>query len=138
MAKFYEPSVMTINPLIGVWIDNYVALLRFSRIDEAISNFYLFPVSGDFGRCVAGSQWTQIIKAVFQRYAEVEVTPKTVRASFISWLKGQNDARDMLKAAATAMRHTEDTHASSRYDVEANDRLVNAAVEHTTAFAKTF
>ena len=137
-AKFYGPSVTTINPLIGVWIDKYVALLRFDRVDEADSKYYLFPVSGDFGRCVAGSQWTQMIKAVFQRYAGVEVTPKTLRASFISWLKGQTDAPDVLKAAATAMRHKEDTQASSRYDVEANDRLVNAAVEYTTAFAKTF
>ena len=53
-AKFYGPSVTTINPLIGVWIDKYVALLRFDRVDEADLKYYLFPVSGDFGRCVAG------------------------------------------------------------------------------------
>ncbi len=119
-AKFYGPSVMTINPLIGVWINKYPALLRFDRVDEADSKYDLFPVSGDFGRCVAGSQWTQMMKAVFQCYAGVKVTPKTLRALFISWLKVQTDAPDVLKAAATAMRHKEDTHASSRYDVEAN------------------
>ena len=59
----------TINPLIGIWINKYVALLRFDRVDEADLKYYLFPVSGDFGRCVASSQWTQMIKAVFQRYA---------------------------------------------------------------------
>ena len=50
---------------------------------------------------------------------------------------GETDAPDVLKAAATAMRHKGNTQASSRYDDEANDRLVNAAVEYTTAFAKT-
>ena len=79
----------TINPLIGVWIDKYVALLRFDRVDEADSKYYLFPVSGDFGRCVAGLQWIQMIKAVFQRYAGVEVMPKTLPALFISWLEGR-------------------------------------------------
>ncbi len=64
--------------------------------------------------------------------------PKTLCAFFISWLKGQTDAPDVLKAAATAMRHKEDTQASSRCDVEAHDRLVNAAVEYAMAFAKTF
>ena len=83
-AKFYGPNVTTINPLIGLWIDKYVALLRFDRVDEAGSKYYLFPVSGDFGRCVAGSHWTQMIKAVFQRYAGVKVTSTTLRASFIS------------------------------------------------------
>ncbi len=36
-AKFYGPSVTTINPLIGVSIEKYVALLRFDRVDYANS-----------------------------------------------------------------------------------------------------
>ena len=116
-AKFYGPSVTTINPLIAVWLSAYLGLLAFDRPDEE-STFYLFPVGNDFSRCVAGSQWTQLVKACFKRWSGVEVTPKTLRASFICWLKSETDAPEVLKSAATAMRHKEETQASSRYDVE--------------------
>jgi hypothetical protein len=116
-AKFYGPSVTTINPLIAVWLSAYLGLLAFDRPEEE-STFYLFPVGNDFSRCVAGSQWTQMVKACFKRWSGVEVTPKTLRASFICWLKSETDAPEVLKSAATAMRHKEETQASSRYDVE--------------------
>ena len=119
-ATFYGPSVTTINPLIAVWLSAYLGLLAFDRPGEesTFETFYLFPVGNDFSRCIAGSAWTQLVKACFKRWSGVEVTPKTLRASFICWLKSETDAPEVLKSAATAMRHKEETQASSRYDVE--------------------
>ena len=100
--------------------------------------FYLFPVSNDFSRAVSASQWGSQIKAMFKRWSGIEVTPKSLRSSYICWLKGATDAPEILQAAAKAMRHTDDTQASDRYDVEGNDRLVAASTSFTLAYASKF
>ena len=117
-ARFYGPSKTTINELIAPWITKYLELIEFDRVDEN-PLFYLFPVSNDFSRAVSASQWGSQIKAMFKRWSGIEVTPKSLRSSYICWLKGATDAPDILQAAAKAMRHTDDTQASDRYDVEA-------------------
>jgi integrase len=116
-AKFYGPSVTTINDLVGHWLSKYIELITLDRMGDG-EVYYLFPVGNDFSRCVASSQWTAMVKATFKRWAGIEVPPKMLRASFISWLKGRTDAPEVLKAAAVAQRHLEETQGSSRYDVE--------------------
>ena len=117
-ARFYGPSKTTINELIDPWITKYLELIEFDRVDEN-PLFYLFPVSNDFSRAVSASQWGSQIKAMFKRWSGKEVTPKSLRSSYICWLKGATDAPEILQAGAKAMRHPDDTQASDRYDVEA-------------------
>ena len=136
-ARFYGPSKTTINELIAPWITKYLELIEFDRVDEN-PLFYLFPVSNDFSRAVSASQWGSQIKAMFKRWSGIEVTPKSLRSSYICWLKGATDAPEILQAAAKAMRHTDDTQASDRYDVEGNDRLVAASTSFTLAYASKF
>jgi len=136
-ARFYGPSKTTINELIAPWITKYLELIEFDRVDEN-PLFYLFPVSNDFSRAVSASQWGSQIKSMFKRWSGIEVTPKSLRSSYICWLKGATDAPEILQAAAKAMRHTDDTQASDRYDVEGNDRLVAASTSFTLAYASKF
>ena len=53
-------------------------------------------------RCVVSSQWTSQVKAIFKKYAGIETTPKTLRASYITWLKNQTDAPEILKVHRSA------------------------------------
>ena len=115
-ARFYGPSKTSISLLICPWITKYIeALTTFDKVDDN-PVFYIFPVGSDFSRCVTSSAWSSLVKSIFKRYTGKETCPKTLRASYICWLKAQTDCPSILKAAATAMRHKEETQGSDRYD----------------------
>ena len=61
----------------------------------------MFPVGNDFTRPVSSSQWTSLVKAIFKRHAGTATCPKTLRASYVCWLKSKTDCPDILKAAAS-------------------------------------
>ena len=84
---------------------------------------YLFHPTNDTTRCLPSSQWTAVVKAVLKKHAGKATPPKTLRASFITWLRDSTDAPEVLKAAAKAMRHKEATQQSDRYDKASHDRL---------------
>ena len=61
-----------------------------------------------------------------------------LRASFITHLRSSDAAPEVLKSAARAQRHQEETQASDLYDVKVHMRLVKASVrgwrcQHDTA-----
>ena len=52
---------------------------------------YLFhAVTSGVERVVEASQWTTFIKKVTLKYAAVELTPKTLRSIFITWLRASD------------------------------------------------
>ena len=131
-AKFYGATRTTISSLIGPWLTRYIALRPLTNGD------YLFHPLTDPSRAVSPAQWCALVKACFQRHTGVPVSPKQMRAAFVTFLKGQTDAPGVLQAAATAMRHSTSMQGSDRYDVARNDRLVAAAVELCEQYATDF
>ena len=53
---------------------------------------YLFHPTNDTTRCLPSSQWTAVVKAAFKKHAGKATPPKTLRASFITWLRDSTDA----------------------------------------------
>ena len=84
------------------------------------------------------SSWSQWVGRLFKRHAGVAICPKTLRSSFITWLRSSTDAPEVLRSAAHAMKHSEARQASSDYDQESDDRLVAAAYKFNLAFAAGF
>ena len=60
------------------------------------------------------SAWTGWVKRLFKRHHGVEIAPKTLRAVFITWLRDQTSAPEILKSAAHAMKHSEARQGSAR------------------------
>ena len=117
-------------------LDRYAIALELEIGGE---NAYLFhPPHGSNDRPMESAAWTGWVKRLFKRHHGEEVAPKTLRSSFITWLRGQDAAPQILKSAAHAMKHSEARQASSDYDQESDDRLVKAAYEFNLTFAAGF
>ena len=84
------------------------------------------------------SAWTGWVKRLFKRHHGSEVTPKTLRSVFITWLRDSTNAPDVLKSAAHAMKHSEQRQASKDYDQEADDRLVKAAYDFNLSYCANY
>ena len=54
------------------------------------------------------------IRAAFLKHAGKATPPKTLRASFVTWIRDEEAAPEVLKAAAKAMRHKIETADSDR------------------------
>jgi hypothetical protein len=84
---------------------------------------YLFhPPQSGFDRPMESSAWTGWVKRLFKRHHGQEIAPKTLRSVFITWLRDNTAAPEILKSAAHAMKHSEARQASSDYDQESDDR----------------
>ena len=79
--------------------------------------------------------WSGWVKRLFKRHHGEEIAPKTLRSVFITWLRDQTTAPDILKSAAHAMKHSEQRQGSADYDQESDDRLVKAAYDFNLQFA---
>ena len=62
------------------------------------------------------SAWSQHAKSVIKRWTGVAAPPKTMRASFITYMKDHTDCPKILAAAARAMKHKGETQGSDHYD----------------------
>ena len=82
--------------------------------------------------------WSGWVKRLFKRHHGEEIAPKTLRSVFITWLRDQTTAPDILKSAAHAMKHSEQRQGSADYDQESDDRLVKAAYEFNLTYASGF
>jgi hypothetical protein len=45
------------------------------------------------------NNWSQWVGRLFQRHAGVAIAPKTLRSIFITWLRSNTDAPEILKSA---------------------------------------
>ena len=133
-AGVFGPSKTTMSAAVGRRIDNYLDLHE----PELRAGDYLFHQKRQRARPHSSSQWTRLVKACFQRHANVPLAPKDLRASFVTFLRSNNHSDDTLRAAALAMRHSSRTQESAAYNKGRNDRLVAAAVRAAEAYAQTF
>ena len=70
---------------------------------------YLFGPANDLSRAMTTSQWSQHAKRVVKLWTGVAAPPKTMRASFITYMKDHTDCPKILAAAARAMKHKGET-----------------------------
>ena len=135
-SAFYGPTCTSVSKMIFPWLRRY---LDATGLRERTAELpYIFHPLADCTRPLSPSQWTGLVKSVFQRHAGIAVAPKTLRSSFITFLKDHTDAPAVLKSAAIAMRHKEATQGSDHYDKERNDRLVSEAVRFCEEYATKF
>ena len=103
---------------------------------------YLFYAGTDASKPLAPSSWTFVVKACFRRHSArgVPLAPKELRSAFITHLKSGECGADseVLKAAATAMRHSSKTQSSAAYDKNENNESIAAAVRFAESYATRF
>ena len=135
-SRFYGPFAASLPAELTPILDQYEQLFSLELGgDEA----YLFhPPQSGFDRAMESSSWSQWVGRLFQRHAGVTIAPKTLRSIFITWLRSNTDAPEILKSAAHAQKHSEARQAGDDYDQQADDRLVKAAYDFNIQFASTF
>lgn len=131
-------QITTMSSLLTEVLNLYLADLIFDAVDTETPYLFHPTSSKDTTRCLPSSQWSQTVKAAFLKHAGKATPPKTLRASFVTWIRDEEAAPDVLKAAATAMRHKLETANSDRYDKATHDRLTAAATQYVEKFARTF
>ena len=84
-ALALQPTVTSISPLIVPYLKQYLAMLEFeTAYDE---HPHLFSPARDVSRAMTSSQWSAYAKGIVKRYTGVAAPPKTMRASFITYMK---------------------------------------------------
>ena len=132
-AAVFGPTKTTMPAAIGVRITAYVAAANLEYGD------YLFYAGEDASRPLEPFAWTRLVKNCFKRHSErkVPLAPKELRASFVTFLKGNDHSDTVLRAAATAMRHSSKTQASHAYN-KGDNQTIAAAVKVAEAYAARF
>ena len=120
--RFYGPFAASLPNALTPILDQYTWLFAF-ELDGDLPTSSTLP-SG-FDRPMESSAWSRVGR-LFQRHAGVTIAPKTLRSIFITWLRNNTSAPDILKSAAHAQKHSEARQASDDYDQQADDRLVNS------------
>lgn len=120
------------------WINLYVESLAYEFHGK--EQPYLFFVNQDSSRNVSSSQWCTLVKHAFAKFSPGKVgpPPKLLRASFITALRSSDATDDVLRSAATTMRHLIDTQSSDVYDRATHDKLCSAAMKWTAEYAAKF
>ena len=73
--------------------------------------------------------WSGWVKRLFKRHHGEEIAPKTLRSVFITWLRDQTTAPDILKSAAHTMKHSKQRQGPADYDQESDDRKQQLKLE---------
>jgi hypothetical protein len=135
-SRFYGPFAASLPNELTPILDQYTDLFAFEMDGDSA---YLFhPPQSGFDRPMESSSWSQWVGRLFQRHAGVTIAPKTLRSIFITWLRNNTSAPDVLKSAAHAQKHSEARQASEDYDQQADDRLVKAAYDFNLKFIAEF
>ena len=148
-SRFYGPANTNLPEELNPVLDAYAIALGYEKnpadeFDEATAasfagiEAYLFhPIRSNSDRPLDCSGWTQHVKGVFLKHARVAICPKTLRKIFITWLRDNTDAPAVLRSAAHAMKHSEETQAGT-YDTRREERLNEAAFGFTLEFAQKY
>ena len=80
-----------LNPI----LNKYANALEFELGGDGA--FLFHPPNGANDRAMESSAWTGWVKRLFKRHHGTEVAPKTLRSMFITWLRDQTSAPEILK-----------------------------------------
>ena len=135
-SRFYGPFAASLPSALTPILNQYEHV--FSLEPDGHSAYLFHPPQSGFDRPMESSAWTGWVKRLFKRHHGEEIAPKTLRSVFITWLRDNTSAPEILKSAAHCMKHSEQRQASSDYDQESDDRLVRAAYDFNLQFAANF
>ena len=135
-SNSYGPSITTLSPMLREVLTLSISQLLFSAVEDPTP--YLFHPQRDTGRCIVSSQWTQTVKSTFLRHSGKAVCPKSLRSSFVTFIRDSEAAPAVLKSAANAMHHKIETANSDKYDRRTHDRLNESAVQFAEQIASKF
>ena len=100
-SRFYGPFAAQLPRQLDSVLDAYAAALSVDSPDA--EEAYLFhPASGDLTRPLDSSAWTAFVRRLFGRLHGSEVAPKTLRSSFITWLRATTDAPEVRRRPPAA------------------------------------
>ena len=78
------------------------------------------------------------MQATFKAHSGIALSPKSCRASFVTFMRDGEHGDEVLRSAAQSMHHSNTMAASAAYDKHGSDRVVAAAVKAADEFAKRF
>lgn len=65
---------------------------------------YLFAHAANYSRGVSSQQWTKQVKQAFYKFTGLSPCPKTMRQSFICYLRSDSNVdKELMESAAKAM-----------------------------------
>ena len=145
-SKFYGPSKAPLSKMVVRHLETLLKIRQgdewdFTEQDVGSSNRtqveYLF-YKDQPSRCYDESAWTKRVKSAFKRHSprHTATPPRLLRSAFITELRSSTDCpKEVLEAAATAMKHSIDTQSSDVYDLETHSRLSTKAFQWCEDFA---
>ena len=128
-SKHYGPYCTALPDALTPLLDRYADMLALEG--EGGDEAYLFGPNHALDRPYESAAWSMAVKRAFAKHSPGgrEVAPKTLRSSFITWIRSETDCPAVLKAAAHAQKHSEHRQQSESYDAERDTRLVKAAFD---------
>jgi len=147
-SKFYGPSMTSISKLVVPIMDSMLKLQQgdewdFTEEEAGPANRthleYLFYKQGQSTRCYSESEWSKRVSQAFERHSprHTKTPARLLRSAFITELRSAKDCpKEVLAAAATAMKHAIDTQGSDVYDLESHTRLTAKAFDWCERYAE--
>ena len=89
--------ITSISPLITPYLKLYLQMLEF---DTVAGDPYLFSPARDVTRAMTSSQWSAYAKGIVKRWTGIAAPPKTMRASFITYMKDHTECPKILAAVS--------------------------------------
>ena len=77
------------------------------------SGGFLFHGKDDATAPLPPSTWTDLIQRIFLQHGGVKLSPKDLRASYITFLRSNDVNDELVRSTAIAMRHSSSTAASA-------------------------
>ena len=108
------------------------------NLSEVPHGGYVFAAFDKPFEPLTSVQWTRLVQKIFKQHSGVALAPKDLRSSHVTWLRGDEHDDETLRSAALAMRHSSKTAASSSYDKQRSDRLVQKSMDVAAEFAARF
>ena len=125
-ARPTGPTITSISSLIVPYLKTYLQMLEYETSTEP--HPYLFGPSNDLSRAMTTSQWSQHAKGIVKRWTGVAAPPKTMRASFITYMKDHTECPKILAAAARAMKHKGETQGARSRSLSPRALSLNTAL----------
>jgi hypothetical protein len=118
-------------------LEDHLVALNYKNFQ--VENHYVFQ-QGNVGKNISIPNWTRRVKDAFERHSprNTATPPKLLRSSFITFLRSEKRAPEVLKSAAATMKHSVDTQSSDVYDIETHDNLTKAAAAFCEEYAMRY
>jgi hypothetical protein len=114
-SKLFGAQTTELNASVVEWLDRYLELTSIPN------GGYLFHAKSDVTEPLSPQGWTRLVQSIYFKHANVRMCPKDLRASYITFLRSADVDDDLVRATATAMRHSSAT-ASVRALLQRNQR----------------